>query len=47
MARPKVIVNLYPVLPARDEADRACQQRNFGKTWQRFGKEAWPAGEGN
>ena len=26
MARPKVIVNLYPVLPARDEADRAARR---------------------
>lgn len=26
MARPKVIVNLYPVLPARDEAERAARR---------------------
>ena len=26
MAHPKVIINLYPVLPARDEAERAARR---------------------
>jgi hypothetical protein len=26
MAKPKVIVNMYPVLPAADEADRAAKR---------------------
>ncbi len=29
MAHPKVIVNLYPVMPADNEADRAAKRPNI------------------